>query len=468
MAHHPPASTRSALRALADQAFSRAGGAPLVPGNALRVLRDARENYPAWEAAIRAARHTIHLEMYIVHRDAVGRRFVDLLAAKAREGVTVRVIYDWFGCGIGALLGLFDPIRQAGGHVRAFNPPTLTAMFGWIRRNHRKLLVVDSDVAYVGGLCIGQAWEGTRTVPPWRDTALELRGPVVAHVEHAFADSWAHVGGAALTVAVPPADAAPAGDVDVRLIATEPFTASMFRLDLLVAAMARRRLWIADAYFIGHGPFADALCRASQDGVDVRLLLPHGSDVGWTVPVARTLYRTLLAAGVRVYEWTGSMMHAKTAVADSRWARIGSTNLNINSWLGNWELDVLVEDAGVAATMEAHFEEDLRQATEITLTPGGRLLATPPASRHGMARRSARRVVREVTGVARSVGAALTASRPVEAFEVGPLLVLGAFVAAMAGVAVWYPWVVAWPLAAFFVWAAATLLLDAWFAWRRR
>jgi cardiolipin synthase len=470
------ASTQRALRTMADQAFSRAAGAPLVPGNSVRVLRDARENYPAWEAAIRAARRTVHLEMYIVHRDRVGRRFVSLLAEKAREGVEVRVIYDWFGCGIGAALGLFQPITQAGGEVRTFNPPSITAMFGWIRRNHRKSLIVDGEVAFVGGLCIGQAWEGSKGVPPWRDTGLELRGPAVAHVERVFAESWTHDGGAppgaeAADVGTIPA----AGDVDVRLIVTEPFTASMFRLDLLVAAMARERLWIADAYFIGHGPFAEALCRAAQDGVDVRLLLPHGSDVGWTVPVARTLYRSLLAAGVRVYEWSGSMMHAKTAVADSRWARIGSTNLNINSWLGNWELDVAIEHAGVAATMEAHFEEDLQSATEITLSPQGRLLAMPAApavtgilSPRDRARRSARRMVREVTGAARSVGAALTASRPVEAFEVGSLLVLGAVVGAVAGVAVLYPSVVAWPIAALAVWAAVTLLLDAWFAWRHR
>lgn len=460
---------------MADQVFSRAAGAPLVSGNSVRVLRDGGENYAAWEAAMRGARRTIHLEMYIVHRDKVGRRFVDLLAAKAREGVTVRVVYDWFGCGIGPVMGLFDSIRQAGGEVRVFNPPTISSMFGWLRRDHRKALVVDGEVAFVGGLCLGQAWEGTPGVEPWRDTAMELRGPAVAHVEHAFNESWTHTGGAPLDVVIPDAAGiAPAGDVDVRLIVTEPFTASMFRLDLLVAAMARRRLWIADAYFIGHGPFADALCQAARDGVDVRLLLPHGSDVGWTVPVARSLYRSLLAGGVRVFEWKGTMMHAKTAVADSRWARIGSTNMNFNSWLGNWELDVAIEHAGVAATMEAHFEEDLRQAEEVTLSTGGRLLVTPALSRftathpRELARRSARRVVREVTGIARSVGASITASRPLEDFEVGPLLLLGGVLAVVATAAVWRPALVAWPVTAFSVWAAITLLMNAWFAWRQK
>jgi phosphatidylserine/phosphatidylglycerophosphate/cardiolipin synthase-like enzyme len=452
---------------MADQAFSRAAGAPLVSGNAVRVLRDGAENYPAWEAAIRAAQRTIHLEMYIVHRDAVGRRFVDLLAAKAREGVTVRVIYDWFGCGIGPALGLFDPLRQAGGHAQVFNPPTFSAMFGWVRRNHRKLLLIDGEVAFIGGLCIGQAWESVRGGRAWRDTAVELRGPAVALAERSFAESWAVANGQHdQAILSEPQPQAIAGDVDVRLISTEPFMAHMFRMDLLVAAMARKRLWIWDAYFIGHGPYADALCRAAGDGVDVRLLLPQGSDVGWTVPVSRTLYRSLLRAGVRIFEWTESMMHAKTAVADSRWARIGSTNLNVNSWLGNWELDVAIDNMKVASVLESHFEEDLRRSTEITITARGRLLATPPKPRRNLARRSARRAVREVTGVARSVGAALTASRPLEDFEVGPLVLLGVAGLMLAAIAFFRPWLVAWPAAVLLVAAAVNLFMEAWRARR--
>ena len=454
------------MRTMADQAFSRAAGAPLVAGNSVRVLRDAAENYPAREAAIRGARHTIHLEMYIIHRDAVGRRFVDLLAATARESVTVRVIYDWFGCGFGPALGLFHPLRQAGADVRVFNPPTFAAMFGWVRRNHRKLLLVDADVAFIGGLCIGQAWEGTRRVGPWRDTAVQLRGSVVADAERSFAESWATADDDPEADALVCPDPPPvAGDVNIRLIPTAPFTASLLQMDLLVAAMARRRLWIADAYFIGHGPYADALSRASRDGVDVRLLLPQGSDVGWTVPVSRSLYRSLLGAGVRVIEWTGSMMHAKTAVADSRWSRVGSTNLNINSWLGNWELDVAMDDESVAGTMEAQFEEDIAHATEITLSEQGRLLASGPSRRTGRVRRSARRAVREVTGVARSVGAAPTASRPLEDFEVTPLVVLGLTGMIVAALSVWQPWTVAWPVAALVAWAAASLFVEAWRAW---
>lgn len=458
--------TARVLREMADQAFSRTAGAPLIAGNAVQVLRDARENYPAWEDAIRRATTSIHLEMYIIHADRTGRRFVDLLAAKARDGVAVRLIYDWFGCGWSQLRGLFDPIRMAGGDVRAFNPPRIEALAGWVRRNHRKLLVVDGEVAFIGGLCIGEAWEGipARAREPWRDTAVEIRGPAVAHAEAAFAESWHCTGGAPIPIAPEPA---PAGNVSLRIVPTEPFTANLFRVDLLVAALARERLWITDAYFIGHGPFADALMHAARDGVDVRLLLPHGSDVGWTVPVTRTLYRSLIEAGVQVYEWSGTMVHAKTAVADSRWARVGSTNLNVNSWLGNWELDVTIEDETIAATMEEHFLEDLAHSSEISLGKGGRLMQSRVRARRGRARQSARRVVREVTGVARSLGAAVTGSRPLEAFEAGPLTMLATILAAIAGMGFLAPRVLAWPAAALAAWVAITLLIDAWRAFTR-
>ena len=127
----------ASLRVLADQVFSRAAGAPLVGGNRVRVLRDAAENYPAWDRAIQGATRTIHVEMYIIHRDAVGRRFIALLADRARAGLTVRLIYDWFGCGLGPLFGLFTPLLRAGGEVRVFNPPQLSAALGWTRRDHR-------------------------------------------------------------------------------------------------------------------------------------------------------------------------------------------------------------------------------------------------------------------------------------------------------------------------------------------
>ncbi len=462
---------------MANQAFSRTAGAPLIAGNAVRLLRDATENYPAWEDAIRRARRTIHIEMYIVHRDAVGRRFIDLLARRAREGVKVRVVYDWFGCGFGPALGLFRPLVDAGGEVQAFNPPSLSAALGWLRRDHRKLITVDAQVAYVSGLCIGQMWEGRpeRRQEPWRDTGVEIVGPAVAQAEEAFADSWQLAGGEhAESIGVDAGTVQPVGTVDLRLIPTEPFTGNLLRLDLLATTLARRTLWITDAYFIGTGPYLEALKRAARDGVDVRLLLPQGSDVGWVVPVTRSLYRPLLEAGVRIFEWKGTMIHAKTAVADSRWGRIGSTNLNLNSWLGNWELDVAIEDEPVAKTLEAHFEEDLERATEIVLTgqrrapnPADARLPGPPPAPAPRRHRSTRRVVRAVTGVSRSISAAVTGSRPLENFELMPVLGVGVVLALVAGLGFIAPRVLAWPIAILATWMAVTFLVEAWLLWRR-
>lgn len=464
----------SHLRTIADQAFSRTAGAPLVGGNGVRILRDATENYPVWEQAILEARQTIHIEMYIVHRDDVGRRFVELLAAKARDGVAVRVVYDWFGCGLGPRLGLFRPLEEAGGEVRAFNPPTLSTAFGWLRRNHRKLITVDGRVAFVSGLCIGRAWLGRpdKRQDAWRDTGIEIIGPAVPYADDVFAESWRLAGGNPADCVVGRTPYGPAGNVSLRLIPTEPFQANLLRLDLLIATLARRTLWITDAYFIGTGPYLEALKRAAHDGVDVRLLLPAASDVGWIVPVSRSLYRPLLEAGVRIFEWNSTMVHAKTAVADGRWARIGSTNLNINSWIGNWELDVAIEDGQVAGVLQDHYESDMARSTEIVLrgakvTVPTVLPAAPRPARSARRPGSSRRAIRTVTGVGRSLGAAVTGNRPLENFEARPIGAGGAVLLVLAIIAALEPRLVAWPLGALAAWIGITFLIEAWSTWKR-
>jgi phosphatidylserine/phosphatidylglycerophosphate/cardiolipin synthase-like enzyme len=302
-----------------------------------------------------------------------------------------------------------------------------------------------------------------RQEEPWRDTGVEILGPAVAHAEVAFAEIWQLAGGRPF---VPVLDAGdrPRGRVALRLIPTEPFTANLLRLDLLVSSLARRSLWITDAYFIGTGPYLESLRRAARDGVDVRLLLPRDSDVGWTVPVSRSLYRPLLEAGVRIFEWNGTMVHAKTAIADSRWARIGSTNLNLNSWIGNWEMDVAVEDETVAATLGSHFVEDLERSTEIVLATRRARTRVPP----GLRRASPRRVIRTMTGVGRSLGAAVTGNRPLEDFEVGPVAGAGILLSLMGAVAFLLPSLVSWLLAAACGWVALTFFVEAWSIWRRR
>jgi len=455
------------LRTLADQAFSRAAGAPLVGGNAVRLLRDAGENFPAWLAAIEAAQESIAIEAYIFAEDPLGTRFRDALAARARAGVAVRVLQDWLG-GLGeASRGFWRPLRDAGGEVRAFNPPRLDSPLGWIGRNHRKTLVVDGRVGFVSGLCIAARWEGdpANGVAPWRDTGVELRGPAVADLSRAFASAWSHAGAPLPPDAWPAREAiAPCGDVALRVIATEPATSGVFRLDQLLAALARRTLWITDAYFVGNAAYVQALRAAAEDGVDVRVLVPGESDLVLLKRLSVAGFRPLLEAGVRIFEWKGPMLHAKTAVADGRWARVGSSNLNVSSWMTNWEMDVAIEDEGFAHELEDAFEGDLENATEVLL--GTRRARRGP--RIGRIRPPGRRP-REGSAVSaagalrlgRAVGAAIGGSRVLGPAEAGLLFLAAALLTGVATVAVFFPKVLAWPAAAATLWLAIGLAVRA-------
>lgn len=455
--------SRAFTRQFADQAFSRASGALLRPHNCVRLLKDAPEHYAAWLDAIRSARRTIHFEMYIIHEDEQGRLFADALVEKAREGVRVRLLYDWMGGFRNTSRAFWNRLRAGGVEVRCYNPPRLDRPLGWVNRDHRKLIVVDGTVAYVTGLCVGAAWVGDpeRGIDPWRDTGVELRGPAVADCEEAFADAWAAAGDP-LPVD-PRVDHGPnaCGDVAVRVVATVPNSAGLFRVDQLVAAVARRTLWLTDAYYAGAAPYVQALRAAAEDGVDVRLLVPGATDIPTVRLFSRAGYRPLLEAGVRVFEWNGSMLHAKTAVADGRWARVGSTNLNIASWIGNRELDVIVENEPFARQMEAMFLADLANATEVVLDVRNRVRVPGrrQARRRGAGGGSSGRVVAGAMRIGNTVTAAISNRRVLEPVEAHIALIAGALLAACATLAVLFPRVFAYPVAAIIGWLAAALLI---------
>ena len=474
--------TAASRHIAADLALSRAAGAPLIDGNAVRVLRDGAENYPAWLDAIAGAERFIHFDSYIVHDDRTGRLFADALAARARAGVRVRVLYDWVGAVRATSRAFWHRLREAGVEVRAFNRPVAWRPLAWLSRDHRKMLAVDGRVAYVSGLCVGDDWVGTADTPPWRDTGVEILGPAVADIHAAFAEIWDTTGDPL------PADEQPAratlprrGNVALRVIGSTPATAAMLRLDVLVAGLARERLWITDAYFVGVPGYVQALTAAAADGVDVRLLVPGASDLPLVRSFTRAGYRGLLEGGVRVFEWNGSMVHAKSAVADGLWARVGSTNLNLQSWMGNWELDVAVEDAGVATDLERMFERDLEQCTEVVLdTQRRRIQPVPPraaggapqvsepgAAGRGWRRRRGRRGSsgKAAAGALRlgnTVGAALTARRSLGMAEAPTLVTGGALLLGIAALAAWWPALLAYPAAAIALWLGLSLLGAAW------
>ncbi|RQO76818.1 cardiolipin synthase B [Aquitalea sp. FJL05] len=474
--------TQDFVRKLADQAFSRSAGAPLIAGNSVQLLYDSSDNFPAWKQAIAAAEDSVFIEMYIVANDRFGREIRQLLMDKATAGIKVCLLYDWLGCWKPSLGGFFRPLLAAGAAVRAYNPPTLTGGLSLLGRNHRKLIVVDRHTAFISGLCISSSWEGQPDagIAPWRDTGLALRGPLVAEALAAFADSWASCGTALPDVwQQPPGPQAEAGAIAARLIATTPSTAHMMRLDMLIASFARRTLWLTDAYFMGTSTYLSALKQAALDGVDVRLLVPRSSDIRWIATVSRTMYRPLLESGVRVFEWNGSMIHAKTAVADGRWARIGSTNLNISSWLANREIDVAIEDETVAGELAARFLQDLEQSTEVVLSGHKRtpVLTHPrqrqppsflfPAASHA-ARSSASAAARQAARIGDALGAVVRGTRSIDTSEAAAFLTIGLALLALALLVVLFPWMVAGPLAFLLLVSGAAIVLKALGLYRRR
>lgn len=450
----------------AERALARAAGTDPIGGNAVGLLLDAAGNFPAWLAAIRGAERSILFESYLFSDDDVGREFVEAMAEKARAGVAVHVIYDWFGSlGAGAL---WKRLLAAGAHVRAFNPLHFDSPLGWLARDHRKTIAIDGRVAFVTGLCVSARWQGDprRGMEPWRDTGVEIRGPAVAEIERAFAQVWLACGGSLLRPELlTPAEAIPTqGDICVRVIAGAPNATGTYRLDLAIASLARRHLWLTDAYFVGTAAYVQALAAAARDGVDVRLLVPGASDIPALSPLSRAGYRPLLQAGVRVFEWNGTMLHAKTAVADGFWARIGSTNLNIASWMGNYELDVAIENARFADSMATQFEADLTRATEIVLARN-RVRRKAGVAKEIAARRavsgSAGRAAAGAVSVGSALGAALTNRRALGPSESGLLAKMGLAVLALAVVAALWPHVVAWPAAAICAWLGISWLVKA-------
>jgi cardiolipin synthase len=470
---HPNRLRATAMRISAERAFSRAVGAPLVGGNSVRLLRDACENYPAWLEAIRSAERTIHFESYIIHEDEQGRIFAEALSERARAGVRVRVIYDWMG-GLTATSNKFWRSLQAAGiEVRCFNPPRLDSPISWLRRDHRKMLAIDGRVGFVTGLCVGQMWVGypDKGIECWRDTGVQVRGPAVADIEQSFAHMWA-LTGAPLPEAelVSASDLPSAGDVQLRVVASLPNTAGLYRLDQMIAATARETLWLTDAYFAGTSPYVQALCAAAMDRVDVRLLVPQATDLPMMRALSRSGYRPLLESGVRVFEWHGPMIHAKTAVADGKWARVGSSNLNLASWINNWELDVVVENEEFGEQMEQMFLQDLQNTTEIVLTARKKVF-TPRKPRRRRLRAkfdtlSSGRTAAGAVRLGNVVGAAISDRRILSPAEARIMFSAGLLLLALAVVGVLWPRWISVPLAVMAVWTAISLFIKGYELYR--
>lgn len=357
----------------------RIASADVTSGNRVELLRDGDSTFGAMFELIDGARESVALESYIFRGDDVGRRFRDALVAAAGRGVIVRLLVDWVGR-MGTPRSFFNQMRSRGVDVSIFNPPSLTRRWlGLVPRDHRKLLVVDGASGVTGGIGIGNEWRTgvlKRRRSPWRDTAVRIDGPAARDLTSAFDYMWhrshgqerrgAHryVTRQARGAHLDPSTDAPAL---VGIIEGEPGRFRVARALQMQAVSAERSIWIASAYFVPSYTEVEALNGAARDGVDVRVLVPSRYDHPWIRLLTRQFYRRLLMNGVRIWEWPGEMMHAKTTVTDGRWIRVGSTDFNPLGVAINFELDAVIEDPKTGAEAEAMFEADIHRSREIRL-----------------------------------------------------------------------------------------------------
>jgi cardiolipin synthase A/B len=356
----------------------RIAAADVSSGNRVTLLRNGPATFEAMLALIDGAERSVSLEGYIFRSDEVGQQFSDALIAAAMRGVKVRLLVDWIGR-MGTRYSFFNTMRAAGVDVRIFNPPGFRRWLGLVPRDHRKLLVVDDRAGVTGGIGIGREWKTgvlTRRRAPWRDTGVLIEGAAAHDMVQAYERMWRramgkerrgshrHLTRPARSTHLDPSVHPPAL---VGIIEGEPGRFRVSRALQIQAVSAERSIWIASAYFTPSSSEIEALTGAARDGVDVRVLVPSRYDHPWIRLATRYFYRRLLLNGVRIWEWRGEMMHAKTSVVDGRWTRIGSTDFNPLGIAINFELDAVIEDRVLGAQAEAMFLEDLEQSKEITI-----------------------------------------------------------------------------------------------------
>ena len=370
---------------------------PLLAGNKVSLLIDGPETHRAQLAAIETAQHHIHLEIYILTDDSVGEAYAALLKQKARDGVQVRLLYDGIG-GLGAGYGFLSELRAAGVDIHEYNslnPIKNPLIWRFNRRDHRKLLVVDGRIAFTGGINITdeylhEAGESEGEAPEgWRDTHIQIEGPAVAELQSLFFKNWQDAEGDIPVSGAYWPHLSHQGDDLLRVVTNggSDFVTALtgtgqklvfkflgmeqrerhmiYQTYLSAILEAQQRIWITQAYFAPNRAFINALVEAANDGVDVRLLMPGESDVPMLLHASRYYYAELLEAGVRLYEYQSAMMHSKTAVVDGVWSTVGSSNLDFRSFVHNDEANAVVIGRDFGRQMEALFERDLLEATEI-------------------------------------------------------------------------------------------------------
>ena len=345
-------------------------GAPLSPGNRVEVLRNGVQIFPSMLAAVKAAKKTINLEFYIYWDGEIGRQFAEALAERARAGVQVKVILDAVGSAAMSET-LIEFMRRNGIDVEWYHPIRWYTISRVNHRTHRKLLVVDGEIGFSGGVGIADEWQGDAdSKDHWRETMIRVEGPVVTQMQFAFMDNWIKSRGELLTGLSYFPNVERRGDHLTQVIKSSPSEgSSTVKLMYIIAIVsAERSIFINNAYFVPDSDTRRALEGAVRRGVDVRVVVPGEiNDVPIVRQASRWQYELLLRRGIRIYEYEPTMMHAKTMVVDGIWATIGSSNFDDRSFRLNDEVNVNVYSEDIARQMEEMFFYDVSQSHEITL-----------------------------------------------------------------------------------------------------
>ncbi len=354
-------------------ALSNLVGAPVNQGGTITILNNGDEFIPALLGAIEGATRTINFSVYIWKDGRFSDRLLSALLRKQRQGVLVRILLDE----VGAVMipdAKFDPLRKAGAHIATFRAPTFGQLTRFHRRNHRRAIVIDGSVGFTGGMAVADIWEGHAQDPEhWRDMMFRVTGPLARRLQAGFADTWASTSGELLVG--PDVYPAPATDSRRGVARFIPFVnspaddhESMSFFFLLPVLSARRSVYLASPYFIPDAYMIRALEDRARAGVDVRLLLPGPHTDNWiTRASAQARYDELLDAGVKIYEYQPTFIHAKFAVIDGKWSIIGSPNLNSRSRQLDEENAFGILDDGFGARLQAAFLAALEQSSRIRL-----------------------------------------------------------------------------------------------------
>lgn len=354
-------------------------GNPLVVGNKAKLLIDGTATYAAMSEAIQNAKDHINLETFIFSADETGRRFADLLVQKASEGVQVNLIYDSLGS-FETPPAFFEHLRQGGINVLAFNPTNpIVPVLGWLltHRDHRKILVVDGSVAFTGGVNVssifskslsGLSGRGRKRLL-WRDTDVQIEGPAVAEFQKLFLDTWKREQGAELPGGNYFPQLTQEGNEPVRVIGSTEGqkNRATYMAYLSAITFASESIHLTNAYFVPDSQTVRALTDAAKRGVDVKIILPSKSDCMPALYAGRFHYSQLLRSGVKLYERHSAVLHAKTAVIDGVWSSVGSTNMDLWSFLRNDEVNAVILGQDFANQMEAMFKRDLEDSEAISL-----------------------------------------------------------------------------------------------------